>query len=103
MCKNKNKNDNMLSINVHSLTTSSPFNFDKFIRAFSYKQMPFIDKVIFQKEHTIVVWADGTKTVVRCSEENFDKEKGLAMAICKKYMERNEFKRLLENADIQDK
>lgn len=46
-----------------------------------------IKKVIFNRPATIVLWADGTKTVVKCSEcEMFDEEKGLAMAICKKVM-----------------
>jgi hypothetical protein len=31
-----------------------------------------------------VYWSDGTKTVVKCGEnDTFDKEKGLAMAIVK--------------------
>lgn len=47
-----------------------------------------IKKVIFNDPATIVLWADGTKTVVKCSNEYdvFDEEKGLAMAICKKVM-----------------
>lgn len=44
-----------------------------------------IKKVIFNDPATIVMWADGTKTVVKCSENDiFDPEKGLAMAITKK-------------------
>lgn len=65
--------------------------------------MPEIEQVIFQKEYTIVVWADKKRTIVRCSEEDFDKEKGLAMAIARRLMDRNKFKRLIENAAIQDK
>lgn len=42
--------------------------------------------VIFNGPATIVKWTDGTKTVVKCRDEAFDKEKGLAMAICKKVM-----------------
>lgn len=68
-----------------------------------HKIIPEIEQVIFQKEHTIVVWKDKTRTIVRCCEEDFDKEKGLAMAICKKIMDRNQFKRLIDNAAIQDK
>ena len=46
-----------------------------------------IKKVIFNEPATIVFWEDGTKTVVKCSEnETFDKEKGLAMAIVKKML-----------------
>lgn len=44
-----------------------------------------IRKVIFNDPATIVLWSDGTKTVVKCgSEDTFDMEKGLAMAIVKK-------------------
>lgn len=43
-----------------------------------------IEKVIFNDPATIVIWKDGTKTVVKASNEPFDPEKGLAMAIVKK-------------------
>lgn len=44
-----------------------------------------IRKVIFNNPATIVLWSDGTKTVVKCGlDDIFDKEKGLAMAIVKK-------------------
>lgn len=44
-----------------------------------------INKVIFNDPATIVLWSDGTKTVVKCQENDFyDPEKGLAMAIAKK-------------------
>lgn len=44
-----------------------------------------IKKVIFNDPATIVIWADGSKTVVKCQEGDiFDKEKGLAMAISKR-------------------
>lgn len=44
-----------------------------------------IEKVIFNYPATIVIWNDGTKTVVKCENEPFDPEKGLAMAISKKF------------------
>jgi len=48
--------------------------------------MNSITKVIFNNPATIVLWSDGTKTVVKCDErDEFDPEKGLAMAICKKH------------------
>ena len=47
--------------------------------------LPKIEKVIYNGPATIVKWADGTKTVVKCCEDDmFDPEKGLAMAISKK-------------------
>lgn len=47
-------------------------------------EVPRIEKVIFNDPATIVFWSDKTKTVVRCGKDEFDKEKGLAMAISKK-------------------
>lgn len=44
-----------------------------------------IKKVIFNDPATIVYWTDGTKTVVKCCENDaFNKETGLAMAFMKK-------------------
>jgi len=43
-----------------------------------------IEKVIFNDPATIVIWKDKSKTVVKCHNEDFDREKGLAMCIAKK-------------------
>lgn len=44
-------------------------------------------KVIFNPPATIVIWKDGTKTVVKCSpDDEFDPEKGLAFCFMKKAM-----------------
>ena len=52
--------------------------------AFNWKHLP-IKKVIFNKPATIVIWEDGEKTVVKCGEKDeYDEEKGLAMAIVKR-------------------
>lgn len=49
---------------------------------------PGIKKVIFNPPATIVFWYDDIKTVVKCGEnETFDPEKGLAMAIAKRYLQ----------------
>ena len=45
-----------------------------------------IKDVIFNDPATIVKWSDGTKTVVKAENEEFDPEKGLAMAICKRML-----------------
>lgn len=45
-----------------------------------------IKNVIYNDPATIVYWADGTKTVVKAENEDFDPEKGLAMAISKKML-----------------
>lgn len=50
-----------------------------------YSKLVMIKKVGFYDPVTVVFWEDGTKTVVKAENEAFDKEKGLAMAIAKKY------------------
>ena len=45
-----------------------------------------IKRVIFNDPVTVVNWKDGTKTVVRCDGEAYDPEKGLAMALAKKFL-----------------
>lgn len=46
--------------------------------------VPKIKNVILNDPAVIVMWGDGTKTVVKAQGEEFDPEKGLAMAISKK-------------------
>ena len=61
-------------------------------KGFSLKELYFsiptnlkIEKVIFNNPATIVMWNDGTKTVVKAQEgDGWDMEKGLAMCIAKK-------------------
>lgn len=48
-------------------------------------RVPQIKDVIYNDPATIVLWTDGTKTVVKCGDYDiYDPEKGLAMAIAKK-------------------
>lgn len=49
--------------------------------------LPEIKDVIFNKPKTIILWEDGTKTIVTCQDgEPFDYEKGFAMAFMKKML-----------------
>lgn len=49
--------------------------------------IPSIKNVVFNDPATIVFWADGSKTIVKCQNNDiFDPEKGLAMAITKKVL-----------------
>ena len=46
-----------------------------------------IKNVIFNDPATIVIWSDGSKTVVKCQpNDTYSKELGLAMCIAKKYL-----------------
>lgn len=54
-------------------------------------------KVIFHDPATIVYWNDGTKTVVKANNgDEFDAEKGLAMAVVKKTIGLKEFYKVCE-------
>lgn len=57
-----------------------------FISKQKEQTLPFdIKKVIFSCPATVVIWKDGTKTIVKAGDHDvFDPEKGLAMAIAKK-------------------
>lgn len=61
-----------------------------------------IERVMFKAPATIVFWSDGSKTVVKASNnDEFDAEKGLAMAIAKMALGNtgsyyNTFKKFLE-------
>lgn len=60
--------------------------------------LPEIKQVIFNDPATVVVWSDDVKTVVKCQKgDTFDKEKGLAMAICKRlYGNESNFNNLIK-------
>lgn len=63
--------------NYRKLVETSKYN--------SYQDKPYVKNVIFNPPCTIVLWTDGTKTIVRTqNKEKFDPEKGLAMAFAKK-------------------
>ena len=69
---------------------------------------PKIKNVIFNPPATIVFWSDGTKTVVKCQQgDEWDAEKGLAMAISKKWFYNkgnfnNEFVKWLEPEEEEE-
>lgn len=94
---------------------------EKCIRFFHDKELKVIDlkkqiksdfsikKVIFNEPATIVFWGDDTKTVVKCSKrDEYDYEKGIAMAIAKKAFGNtndyyNKIKNFLPKEDEQKK
>lgn len=65
-----------------------------------------IKKVIFNDPATIVLWRDGTKTVVKCQDDDaYDKMTGLAMCISKKFLGNsgryyNVFKKYIDEVDV---
>ncbi len=77
------------------------------LKADCIRTFPAIEKVIFNPPATIVLWSDGTKTVVKTKEtgkkkekDKFSEEYGLAMAIAKKFFgSRSAFTKAVENAN----
>ena len=94
-------------ISISNVATGTINNESVSTRKVAYNSMwkrTKIKNVIFNDPATIVFWSDGTKTVVKCGENDiYDPEKGLAMAVAKKYLGTNkshsnymdEFKRWL--------
>lgn len=90
---------------VRSLTDAATAIFVHVIRQLNLDgaepatKTPTITNVIYNPPATVVFWSDGSKTVVKCGEnDEFDPEKGLAMAISKKMLGNqgnyyNEFKK----------
>lgn len=64
----------------------------------SWTVLPPIKQIIYNPPATVVIWADGTKTVVKCRErEIYNHETGLAMAIARRAFGRCAFKRLADS------
>ena len=66
-----------------------------------------IKDVIFNNPATIVLWSDGTKTVVKCQEgDEYSREVGLALCIAKKALGNkgnfnNIFRKWIRNEDVR--
>ena len=72
------------SDDVHRILGIDPPRREPYV-AWHIMSVPEIKKVIFNYPATIVLWEDGTKTVVKVKEdEEFDEWAGLAFCICKK-------------------
>lgn len=84
-CKVRNDSLSALSEAVYFMTNYDAGGFAKLIKPVDKKLETRIKDVIFNPPATIVKWDDGTKTVVKVQNgEDYDPEKGLAMAISKK-------------------
>lgn len=97
-----NKYDELLNV----YNNFSKTNYSSYGDCYSSKPLT-IEKVIFNDPVTVILWSDKTKTVVRCGEnEEYDHEKGMAMAISKKFLGNKgnyyeTFKKHLPEEDIE--
>jgi len=65
----------------------------------SSKSIPEIKQVIYNNPATIIIWKDGSKTVVKTHNEEFSEENGFAMAYLKKiFGGRNQYLKIIEEA-----
>lgn len=86
----------------HEIKVRQPESTRELINTFAIKNVYFNDPV------TVVMWEDGTKTVVRCGKNDiYDPEKGLAMAVTKKALGNkgnyyNEFKKWMPTQRVKD-
>lgn len=85
----QNERRNIMYTDIFDALRYTNFRFEeakKKVEEYNFCQKYFgIRKVIFSCPATIVLWNDGTKTVVKSGDYDvFDPEKGLAMAIAKK-------------------
>lgn len=56
------------------------------LQAINYAMAPKPEKVVFNAPATVVIWEDGMKTIVKCSDgDAFDAEKGLLLCIAKRF------------------
>ena len=63
--------------------------------------MVFPERIVHNGPALIVFWEDGTKTVVKCHDEDFDAEKGLAMALARKMWGRSRTVAMLRKVEEQ--
>lgn len=95
--KNRNSRKGLFWFSIDSVEPLHPLDFEglptataeslKQISRRSANQLPFPDvkRVIYSGPKTIVLWEDGTKTIVSCGEgESYDHYTGFCAAVTKK-------------------
>lgn len=64
---------------LNDLVRGNPFSIP------SSRKIPVVNRIIYSGDKTIVLWNDGTKTIVGCSEgETYDEFDGFTAALAKK-------------------
>ena len=77
-------------MNYNNIPARVTDNHMKIRAAIPIIKIPEISKVVFNNPATIVFWADGTKTVVKCMEgQEFNEYYGVACAIMKRFFGNN--------------
>lgn len=78
-------NEALRLLEIRDRDTGEILQLPRYIEHTTYHLFPGIDRVIFNAPATIVIWLDGTKTIVKCQEgDTFDEQTGLALCFMKK-------------------
>lgn len=83
---------NIFNIKEENKMEVKKTDYQRYYTQGSWRERIEIKDVKFNGPCTIVFWTDGDKTIVKCTDEEFDMEKGLAMAIAKKFLGTNKTK-----------
>lgn len=82
-----------LDPNCISFLATDPFTIPSYTTSVTYGTLgkyllrPKIEKVIFNPPATVILWKDGSRTIVKTQNgEPFDKEKGFVMAYLKRLL-----------------
>lgn len=68
-----------------------------------YNSSLAVERIIVNGPALVVFWKNGDKTVVKCHDEDFDIEKGIAMALAKRvWGSRNKMNKLIKIVEYQD-
>lgn len=68
-----------------------------------YNSAVAVERIVVNGPALVIFWKDGEKTVVKCHDEDFDIEKGIAMALAKRvWGSRNKMNKLIKMVEYQD-
>ena len=85
MTTNKKECAKVFDADVSESMTEFLQNLDKMLNEWKGFDVPGINKIFFNGNHTTILWSDNTRTTVGCMEgEKFDEYAGFAAAILKK-------------------
>ena len=86
---------------IEAIERLSEGKLDKFVKDhYALRVEP--KRIIRNGPALIVFWKDGTKTVVKCHDEEFDYEKGLAMALARRLWNRSQTIKHVKSIEEQE-
>lgn len=88
-------------LNARAFTGNRPVDE---VKAYVMRRVMSVEpkRIIRNGPALIVFWNDGTKTVVKCHDEEFDPEKGLAMALARRLWNRSQTIKRVKSIEEQE-